>query len=288
MIAEKIQSEYDAAFQGARGAYSEAAARQLLPPETRMLPSDTLEDVFRAVTTRRARVAVVPLENTIAGTVPGVYDLLLEHELRVIAETRLEIDHALIGTETMELEDVRRVLSHPVALGQCRAFLQRHPRMAAVAAFDTAGAVELIMRENDGSTAAIAGAHAAKAYGAKVLAEHLQDHEENFTRFVLLARADDVPGESNATRVLVVFSLRHRPGALMAALRPIADREVNLTKIESRPIPTRPFEYRFIVELEHGGDGAALAAAVADMRQATTSLRILGEYATQPSGGGMS
>lgn len=283
MIVETTGRDYDAAFQGARGAYSEAAAKRLLCRDARVLPSDTLEDVFRAVTTRRARFGVVPLENTIAGTVPAVYDLLLGHELCVIAETRLEIDHALIGAGAMELGDVRRVLSHPVALAQCRAFLRRHPQIAPVAAFDTAGAVEMIMRENDGATAAIAGAHAAEAYGAKVLVEHLQDHRENFTRFVLLARAEDVTSDSTATRVLVAFDLLHRPGALVSALQPIAERQVNLTKIESRPIPTRPFEYRFVVELADGSDGAALAEAVAEMRQKTSSFRILGEYSTVDS-----
>lgn len=282
MLADMTGNEYDVAFQGARGAYSEAAARRLLRHDVRVLPSDGLEDVFTAVTRGRARFGVVPLENTIAGTVPGVYDLLLGHELRVIAETRLKIDHALIGTEAMEFGDVRRVLSHPVALGQCRAFLRRHSQITPVAAFDTAGAVEIIMRENDGATAAIAGSHAAEAYGAKVLAEHLQDHEENFTRFVLLARAEEVPIGRNVTRLLVAFDLTHRPGALVAALQPIAERGVNLTKIESRPIPTRPFEYRFIVELEDDSDGAALAAAVAEMRQTTSSLRLLGEYSALP------
>lgn len=270
--------EFDAAFQGARGAYSELAAIQLVGQAARVLPSHALEDVFRAVSERRARYGVVPLENTIAGTVPGVYELLLGNDLYAIAETRVHIDHALIGTPGMTLPDVRRVLSHPVALGQCRAFLARHPDMTPVAAFDTAGAVEIIMRENDGSTAAIAGRHAAEVYGGEVLAEHLQDHAENWTRFVLLARADDQRGAVRAPKMLVTFDLQHTPGSLFAALRPIAESGVNLTKIESRPIPTRPFEYRFIVELTGGREASSLAEAIAEMRARTAALRILGEF----------
>jgi prephenate dehydratase len=278
MTLDAHKNEYDAAFQGTRGAFSETAARRLLGEKTRVLPAATLEDVFRAVTTERARYGVVPLENTIAGTVPAVYELLLSHELHVIGETRLEIDHALIGQPGMQLADVRRVLSHPVALRQCDAFLQRHPRMRPVAAFDTAGAVEILMREQDGETAAIAGRQAADAYGATILAEHLQDHHENWTRFVLLSRDDESTAPMRTTKALLAFDLPHRPGSLVAALQPVAERQLNLTKIESRPIPTRPFEYRFIVEL--AADTAQdLAAVVAAMRDKTVSLRILGEYA---------
>ena len=278
MSVEARQNEYDAAFQGTRGAFSETAARRLLGESTRVLPSPTLEDVFTAVTTERARYGVVPLENTIAGTVPAVYELLLSHELHVIGETRLEIDHALIGQPGMQLRDVRRVLSHPVALRQCDAFLQQHPQMKPVAAFDTAGAVEILMREKDGETAAIAGRQAAEVYGATILAEHLQDHHENWTRFVLLSRGDATPVPARTTKVLLAFDVPHRPGSLVAALQPVAERQLNLTKIESRPIPTRPFEYRFIVEL--AADTAEdLAEVVSAMREQTVSLRILGEYA---------
>jgi prephenate dehydratase len=278
MSVDVRQHEYDAAFQGTRGAFSEAAATRLLGEGTRVLPSPTLEDVFAAVTTERARYGVVPLENTIAGTVPAVYELLLSHELHVIGETRLEIDHALIGQPGMQLGDVRRVLSHPVALRQCDAFLQRHPQMKPVAAFDTAGAVEILMREQDGVTAAIAGRQAADAYGATILAEHLQDHHENWTRFVLLSRGDESPLPAPTTKVLLAFDLPHRPGSLVAALQPVAGRQLNLTKIESRPIPTRPFEYRFIVELA-AETVTDLADVVAAMRERTVSLRILGAYA---------
>jgi prephenate dehydratase len=270
-------TEYDAAFQGERGAYSEAAAAQFLGAGRRLLPSHSLDDLFAAVAGGRARFGVVPLENTIAGTVPGVFERLLSHDVHVIAETRVAIDHALIGTPTMAAADVRRVLSHPVALDQCRDYLRRHPRIEPVAAFDTAGAVAIVMRENDGMTAAIAGEHAAATYGGKVLATHLQDHRENWTRFGLLARQADPALTGAASKVLLVFDLLHQPGALASALQPAAERQVNLTKIESRPISTRPFEYRFIVELT-GGEAGSVEEVVSAMRERTASLRVLGRY----------
>ena len=278
MTGQGQDATYDVAFQGARGAYSEAAAQVLVGAAARVLPSHALEDVFEAVASRLARFGVVPLENTIAGTVPRVYELLLASELSVVAETRAPIDHALIGTRGMRLEAVRRVLSHPVALGQCRAFLSRHPQMEPVAVFDTAGAVEMVTRDADGATAAIAGRHAAEVYGAEVLAEHLQDHADNWTRFVLLARDDDAVRPAQATRLLVAFDLPHEPGALVRALQPLADSGVNLTKIDSRPIATRPFEHRFIVELAGERDGDALTGALDAMRTRTASLRVLGAY----------
>ena len=266
----------DAAYQGEPGAYSEFAAATFLGRDARLLPRPTLEDVFASLAQGLASHAVVPLENTIAGTVPGVYELLLAHEVSVIAERRVPIDHALIGPPGLAIEDIRRVLSHPVALGQCRAFLRRHPAMVPVAAFDTAGAVRIILEEDDGVSAAIAGRHAAAVHGGTILAEHLQDHPENWTRFGLLARGEAVPSD-RATKALLVFDLPHQPGALARALRAPADAQVDLTKIESRPIATRPFEYRFIVELTHD-DPRLLDTVIENMRTRTAALRVIGRF----------
>lgn len=265
---------HDAAYQGAPGAYSEGAAIELLGRGSDLLPLPSLEAVFASVTEGRARYAVVPLENTIAGTVPRVYELLLSHDLRVLRETRVAIDHVLIGSARLGLGDVRRVLSHPVALDQCGAFLRRHPSIVPVAAFDTAGAVRIVLDENDGMSAAIAGRHAAAVYGGAILAEEIQDHPENWTRFGLLASAD-VSAVERATKVLLVFDLPHEPGALAHALRAAADAGVNLTKIESRPIATRPFEYRFIVELAHEDPGT-LDGTVDAISRRTADLRVIG------------
>lgn len=272
------QAVYDAAYQGAPGAYSETAARALLGATASMLPRRTLEQVFDAVTAGGARHGVVPVENTLSGTVPNVYELLLSHDLRVMGETLTHIDHVLVGPPEMRREDVRRVLSHPVALAQCGDFFRTNRSIQPVPVFDTAGAVEIVLREDDGFTAAIASRRAAELYKGTVLAEHLQDHPENWTRFLLLVRAADAPAVKDANKTLVAFDLPHQAGALAHALAEIAGRDVNLTKIESRPIAGKPFEYRFIVELTSHGEGSAIDDAVDDMRRGTPWLRVLGAY----------
>ena len=265
------------AYQGVAGAYSEEAAQRICGAAVRMLPCPRLEDVFDAVTHRDASHGVVPVENTLAGTVPAAYELLLSRAVHVVDETRVQIDHVLIGHHPMRVEDVRHVLSHPVALGQCGDFLRAHPEMQPIPVFDTAGAVEMVMRKNDGATAAIASRRASRIYGAAVLAENLQDHPENWTRFLLIA-----PGEAAVTppaggKTLLAFDLAHQPGALVAALQPLAVGQVNLTKIESRPICGRPFEYRFFVELT-SEDAGTLQGVVAEMRTRTSWLRVLGTW----------
>jgi prephenate dehydratase len=274
------QAVYDAAYQGAPGAYSEEAAHTLLGPTATMLPRRSLEQVFEAVAAGGARYGVVPVENTLSGTVPNVYELLLSHDLRVVRETLTHIDHVLVGPAQMRREDVRRVLSHPVALAQCAEFFRSHRNVQAVPVFDTAGAVEIVMREDDGFTAAIASRRAASLYKGEVLAEHLQDHPENWTRFLLLARSQEAPQTRGATKTLVAFDLPHKPGSLAHALQEIARRNVNLTKIESRPIAGKPFEYRFIVELTVDREGSALDEAIEEMRHETPWLRVLGAYRT--------
>jgi prephenate dehydratase len=272
------QAVYDAAYQGAPGAYSEAAAHALLGSGASMLPRRSLEQVFDAVAAGGARHGVVPVENTLSGTVPNVYELLLSHDLRVIGETNTHIDHVLVGPPDMRREDVRRVLSHPVALAQCGEFFRANRTIQPVPVFDTAGAVEIVLREDDGFTAAIASRRAAELYKGVVLAEHLQDHPENWTRFLLLVRADDGQTVKGANKTLVAFDLPHQAGALAHALEEIARRNVNLTKIESRPIAGKPFEYRFIVELTAPGQGNAIDDAVDEMRRETPWLRVLGAY----------
>lgn len=272
------QAVYDAAYQGAPGAYSEAAAHALLGPGASLLPRRSLEQVFDAVAAGGARHGVVPVENTLSGTVPNVYELLLAHDLRVMGETLTHIDHVLVGPPQVARDDVRRVLSHPVALAQCGEFFRAHRNIQAVPVFDTAGAVEIVMREDDGFTAAIASRRAAELYKGAVLAEHLQDHPENWTRFLLLVRPDNAPAIKGANKTLVAFDLPHQAGALAHALEDIAKRDVNLTKIESRPIAGKRFEYRFIVELTVQHGGTALDETIDEMRRETPWLRVLGAY----------
>jgi prephenate dehydratase len=282
---DTFQTVFDAAYQGAPGAYSEQAAHQLLGATASLLPRRSLEQVFDAVVAGGARRAVVPVENTLSGTVPNVYELLLSYDLRVIGEINIHLDHVLVGTASMQLADVRRVLSHPVALAQCTDFFRKHRNIQAIPVFDTAGAVEIVMREEDGYTAAIAARRAAEIYHGVVLAEKMQDHPENWTRFLMLTRAADADIAQNANRALVAFDLHHEPGSLVKALQPLGELAVNLTKIESRPIPGQPFEYRFVVELSSAEDDGSMVRAVERMQQATPWLRVLGSYHVVPSKG---
>lgn len=265
----------DAAYQGEAGAYSEQAAWTLIGREAALLPCVSLADVFDAVQQGRARTGVVPVENSLAGTVPRAYELLLDHELTVAGETTVHIDHVLIGRPGAPLTAVRRVLSHPVALDQCRRFVESRG-LEAIAVFDTAGAVGMVMSDTTGISAAIASRRAAALHGAAILAAGVQDSDANWTRFLLITRkAGDMP--SRARKAIVAFRLRHESGTLSRALQYLASERLNLTKIESRPIHGRPFEYAFVIELTC--DGAPEWPRWLDgLRPLTAGLRALGAW----------
>lgn len=266
-----------AAYQGAPGAYSEEAARALLGDEASLLPLPTLEDVFDAVAAGEALSAVVPVENCLTGAVPNAYELLIDHGLRVAGETRVRIDHVLAAARGTRRGDVARVLSHPVALAQCRRFFQRHPGIAPVPAFDTAGAVEIVVREADGRSAALASRRSAQLYGAEILEEGFQDHAENWTRFLLAGAPAAARDDGRPRKAIVTFGLPHAPGALHRALEPLAAHGLNLTRIQSQPVHGLPFEYRFIAEMTAAG-ADALGAGLEALREVTIALRELGDY----------
>lgn len=276
----------DAAYQGAPGAYSEDAAFRLTGPDADLLPCESLEQVFQAVGNGRARTAVVPVENTLAGTVPHAYELMLASELEARAETLVRIDHVLAAPPGVALERVRRVLSHPVALAQCARFFRTHPHMTPVPVFDTAGAVPLALQDGRGETAAVASRRAAELHGAAVLATGIQDHAENFTRFLLLSRSGSPrPSRAGAlNKAILTFRIAHRPGALAHALQGFAEKDLNLTKIESRPIHGQPFEYVFVVEVVSTRSADALLQTIREVEPRTRSLRVLGAFAVEPRG----
>src|SRR6266704_3472570 len=267
------------AFQGEPGAFSEAAAIQLLGDAITTVPRATFDAAFRAMSEGTAAALLVPVENTLAGSVVRVYDLLLESNLGIVAETILPIEHHLIGVPGATLQDIRSVASHPMALAQCERFFAAHPQWKRVPAEDTAGSVREALSRGDKSCAAIAGRRAAEHYHGVILAESIQDNAENFTRFVLL-----VPEKESATwispqarKVSLAMRLAHRPGALLASLEPFAKYGVNLLKIESRPIHGRPWEYHFFIDVE-ASDVAQLDQALSEVRGATSELRVLGRY----------
>ena len=272
-----------AAYQGAPGAYSETAAWSVLGTAAPLLPCVTLRDVFDAVASGRAGRAVVPVENTLAGAVPDAVELIVAHDVAVIGETIVQIDHVLAAPPGLHLAEVRRVLSHPVALAQCTRFFHEHPAIAAVPVFDTAGAVPLALAADDNATAAIASRRAAALHGAQILAERFQDHAENWTRFLLVTPASErVAPRTWPHKAMIACRLRHEPGSLVRALAPIAARGLDLTRIESRPIHGRPFEYQFFLELQADREGQDLQPAIDELAHQASWLRVLGIFTAAP------
>ncbi len=267
------------AFQGEPGAFSEAAAVQLLGKTITTVPRATFDAAFRAIDEQAADAFLAPVENTLAGSVVRVYDLLLASRLTIVAETILPIEHHLIGVPGATFAGLRSVASHPMALAQCERFFSSHPELKRVPAEDTAGSVREVLARGDKSSAAIAGRRAAEHYKAVILAETIQDNAENFTRFVLLLPGNEAASwlSPDARKVSLAMRLANRPGALLASLEPFAKHIVNLLKIESRPIHGRPWEYQFFIDLE-AADVVRLDHALAEVRSATSDLRVLGRY----------
>jgi prephenate dehydratase len=271
------------AFQGERGAFSEEAAVKLLGEQIELVPRPTFEAMFAAIDDGAADFVLAPAENSLAGSIYRNYDLLLESKLTIGAEVVLPIAHNLIGPPGARFEEVRSVQSHPVALAQCTRFFEEHPAIQRVVAEDTGGSAREVVSAGDPSRAAIASRRAAEIYGGTILQSHLEDHRENYTRFLLLSRSATTP--ANADKISLVAFLLHQPGALFKALEPIARRNINLSKIESRPLVGHPWEYCFYLDLLASPDAAETQGALSDLRKQTREMRILGCYvaATLPS-----
>lgn len=271
------------AIQGELGSFSDAAARKLLGAEVTLLPCRSFDEVFDAVSAGSATGAVVPIENSLAGSVLRTYELLATGNVRISGETLLPIRMDVIGTPGARLAEVRRILSHPVALAQCHRFLAAHAELEAVATYDTAGSVKIVMDACDPSQAAIAGAHAADLYGAEILVPSVQDHDENFTRFLLLAASGAVTPRTEqsstaAMKTTLLFRTPNKPGALFRALAAFALRDINLTKLESRPIAGRPWEYMFYADIVGDEDDANVSNALNHLREMCETMIVLGSY----------
>jgi prephenate dehydratase len=266
------------AFQGEAGAFSEAAAVQLLGDNIVTVPRPTFDATFRAITDGAADALLVPVENSLAGSVVRVYDLLLDSDLSITAETILPIEMNLIACPGASIADIRSISSHPMALAQCERFFSQHPSVKRLPAEDTAGSVREALARGDKSHAAIAGKYAAERYRGVIIAERIQDNAENFTRFVLLRPARDASTSTpDARKMSIAMRLAHRPGSLLSSLEPFARNRVNLLKIESRPIHGRPWEYQFFVDVE-ADDANRLETALSEVREAAHEVRVLGLY----------
>ena len=263
------------AFQGEPGAYTEEAALRFFGKSTRGVPYDSLDEVFEGVEAGDVPFAMVPVENSLEGSITRAYDLLLDSPLMVCGETELRISHCLIAMEGAGLDTIKFVYSHPQALGQSRNFLKKL-NAEIVPASDTAGSVRMIKETGRLDYAAVAGARAAELYGMKIIAREIEDNPHNFTRFFVLSKEDSPPTGSDKTSI--VFSLKHKPGALYECLREFASRKVNLTKLESRPTRHQPWEYNFYMDFSGHREEKEVGEALQALEEHAVFVKILGSY----------
>lgn len=263
------------AFQGEPGAYTEEAAIRFFGKSTRGVPYETLDEVFEAVEVGEVPFALVPVENSLEGSITRAYDLLLDSSLMVCGETELRISHCLIAMEGASLDTIKFVYSHPQALGQSRNFLN-HLNAELIPASDTAGSVRMIKEQGRLDYAAVASAKAAEIYGMKIIAREIEDNPHNFTRFFVLSREDSPPTGNDKTSI--VFSLKHKPGALYDCLREFATRKINLTKLESRPTRHQPWEYNFYMDFSGHREGKEVGEALKALEEHAVFVKILGSY----------
>jgi prephenate dehydratase len=265
------------AFQGELGAFSEAAARRV-HPDADLVACRSFEEVFTAVNAGPAGYGVLPIENSIGGSIHRNYDLLVEHELPIVAEVELPVVHHLLALPGVALGQLRRVYSHPQGLAQCERFLRTLSGVEIVATYDTAGSAKLVADERLTDAAAIASARAGEVFGLVPLASGIQDYDDNITRFIVIGRRplDKIP----ADKTTIAFTVPNVPGALFKALSVFALRDVDLTKLESRPIPGRPWEYLFYADLGVARDELRCARGLGHLAEFAPMLRVLGSYAS--------
>lgn len=264
------------AFQGERGAYSEAAAIAHFGQGIEPMPCRSFDLVFERVEAGDCQRGIVPIENSLAGSIHRNYDLLLRHELHIVGEENLRIVHNLIAHPRVALDEIRCVYSHPQALDQCEGYLDTLPGVERVPTYDTAGSVKLIKEQGIRDGAAIAAKQAALVYDMAILAEGIEDKAENYTRFLVLAKEEVVP--EGPAKTSIVYSIPHVPGSLFKSLSVFALRDINLTKIESRPLKGKAWEYLFYLDFEGSVTEERCRNALSHLREFATFLRVLGSY----------
>lgn len=270
-------SKFKVAFQGERGAYSEAAAVEFFAGQViEPVPCETFDEVFACVEAGECDRGIVPIENSLAGSIHRNYDLLLEHDLSIVGEQYLRIVHCLIAHPGTRLADIRRVYSHPQALAQCEKTLDWLPDVERISTYDTAGSVALIKAERLEDAAAIASRRAAQVHDMEILKEGIEDDPENYTRFLVLARDPIEP--SLPAKTSIVFATRNVPGVLFKSLSVFALRDIDLAKIESRPLKGKPWEYFFYLDFVGSLAEERCNRAMNHLQEIATYLRILGSY----------
>ncbi|MFO7848667.1 MAG: prephenate dehydratase, partial [Spirochaetia bacterium] len=268
------------AFQGVRGAYSETAIHRFFDDSTEAFPCESFAEVFEHVLSGKVDYGAVPTENSLAGTIHEVLDLLLQYrDIQIVGEQKIRIVHNLIALPGASMDSIKRVYSHPQGLAQCGRFFSSNPHMEKVPFFDTAGAVAYVAERKDPEAAAIAGKEAARVYGLSILKEGIESNPRNYTRFFVIAR-NEVETLRTPNRAALVFSTRDEPGALFAVLKILAEMGLNMKKLESRPIQGKPWQYMFFVVVDIPKEEGAMDRAIAALKEEAGDVRVLGLYAS--------
>ena len=260
-------------FQGERGAYSEAAARVFFKKEIDTIPLATFAEALENTSRDKTEFAILPVENSLEGSVGESYDLLYSTELNAIGEIYHRIEHCLIGIGT--LDEVDTVYSHPQALGQCRKFIEEH-KMKTIPAYDTAGSVKIVKELNKKNCAAIASKDAAEIYEMPIVSSNIANNLSNYTRFLILAKTNSHKTGNDKTSI--IFSIKHEPGSLFRIIEKFHKNNVNLTKIESRPTKTNTWEYNFYVDFEGHKEDSKISEMLEKIKRDTLFLKTLGSY----------
>ena len=262
------------AFQGEPGAYSEQAVFNYFG-NVETLPCESFEAVFEAVNAKQCDAGLIPIENSLAGSIHQNYDLLLRNQLHIVGEYLLRVRHCLIALPDVKKEDIKKAISHPQALGQCAGYLRSHG-IKAEQVYDTAGSVKMLKESGARDTAAIASRRAAELYAMQILEEGVEDNAENYTRFLAVQHEALIP--ANEAKTSIVFTLKNQPGSLFKALSVFALRDIDLTKIESRPLQGQPWEYLFYVDFIGAAHEEITKRALEHLGEYALTLRVLGSY----------
>jgi prephenate dehydratase len=262
------------AFQGEPGAYSEQAVFNYFG-DVETVPCESFDVMFDAVVSGKSDAALAPIENSLAGSIHQNYDLLLRHNLHIVGEYFLRVQHCLITMPDVKMENIKKAISHPQALGQCAAYLRSHG-IKAEQVYDTAGSVKMLKESGARDTAAIASRRAAELFGMQILEEGIEDNPENYTRFLVIQHEAVVPTEEAKTSI--VFTLKNQPGALFKAMSVFALRDIDLTKIESRPLQGKPWEYLFYIDFIGATHEETTKRALDHLGEYAVTLRVLGSY----------
>ena len=264
------------AIQGERGAFSEVAAREMISSRFTLKPCESFEELFGAVKSGQVQLGVIPIENSLIGTISMSTDLLLANDLKIVGETQIRVVHCLIAPKDIKLRQIKKIYSHPAALDQCRKFFKTHPTKQPIPYYDTAGAVKMLAESDMKDSAAIASPYAADVYGMNKLKQSIEDEKFNFTRFFLLSKRT-VPFKGRA-KTSIVFSLKNKPGALFKALSVFALRDIDLTKIESRPARTKAWAYNFFADFIGSPEEDRVKCALDHLGEITHFVKLLGCY----------